>query len=383
VVIPQATSGTLLQALKGPQGFLTGSLELGLDYDAQQLTSINRVYSSGLKLYVEPDKNTVTAYNTLGGGYPFTDGYRIGKGGYEEWGANSPEAARKLLYRIPEQGSDEYPDFALTYTSYGHYTADSARGGYNGQTLDTFFYFGIPTALANLPRSGEANYTGVADGMLYDYTGGSYVLDGTASLKANFASGSIETTMLLKAFAPGSTLDLGTFDGLAALDSGSNSFRGTWVASSAGYEGSILGSFFGPAAEEFGYSFGINKPDLTAIGGGVIIGGQNTSVPPPPPPPPPPPATPPPPAPAGSTFPLATVKSFDTFTAITGYTGSAIAGGFVVGPATSDTLSNKVNISVTPDYANGITQSGMPVGQPSSSWQMASRRQIRTRGSLP
>jgi hypothetical protein len=344
-------SGTLAQALTTPQGFMSGSLELDADYTAGVLSSINRPYASAtsLKLYVEPDKGTITAYDTLGGGFPIPDD-DVGKIGFEERGINQLDAARSVLYRLPEQGDQEYPNFALTYTSYGQYTADSARGAYDGQTLDTFFYFGIPTAIADLPRSGDATYSGIAAGKLYDFSGGEYTLDGTASLTANFASGSVETTMLLMAYAPGSTLDLGTFDGLAALDGGANSFRGTWVGSSTGYEGSILGSFFGPAAAEFGYSFGINKPDLTAIGGGVVIGGQNTSVPPPPPSPPP---APPPPAPPGSTFPLASAQTFNTFTAETGYSGSAIGGNLTVGGASSQPLSNKVTITVTPDYANG------------------------------
>jgi hypothetical protein len=36
--------------------------------------------------------------------------------------------------------------------------------------------------------------------------------------------------------------------------------------------GSVQGTFFGPAAEEVGYSFGINSPDLTRIGGGAAVG---------------------------------------------------------------------------------------------------------------
>jgi hypothetical protein len=114
-VIPQVTTGTLAQALTAPQGFVTGSLQLDADYTAEQLSSINRPYGSAtsLKLYVEPDKGTITAYDTLGGGFPIPDD-DVGKIGFEERGINQLDAARSVLYRLPEQGDQEYPDFALT-----------------------------------------------------------------------------------------------------------------------------------------------------------------------------------------------------------------------------------------------------------------------------
>lgn len=203
-----------------------------------------------------------------------------------------------------------------------------------------------------MPRSGTGVFDGVAEGRLYDLTG-DYELQGTATLFADFGAGAIETTLRLDGLdvSTGNSIDFGTFDGLARLTSGENVFRGTWIASSAGFEGSILGSFFGPGASEFGYTFGINKPDLSAIGGGVVVGGRDPS--PPPPPPPPPPPTPPPPAPAGSPFPLAAASTYDTIVASMSYSGSSIGGSQEVGPAATSPMSGDVTVAVTPDYASG------------------------------
>lgn len=351
VVIPQATSGTLKEALATEQGFVTGSLELDANYNTYWLTSNNQPYGSGtsLKLYVDPSTGTVTVYDTLGGGVPFGEGNEIGDAGYRSWGRNSLEAGRRLRFLNPEETTSDHPEFQLTYTSYGSYTVDSSLRGGNERLIDTFFYFGIPTAPDSLPRSGSASYQGIAAGKLYDFQA-EYDLYGTATLVADFASGNIETEMWLKGYTPGREIDLGVFDGLAKITTGQNAFRGGWIASSAGFEGSILGAFFGPEAEEFGYTFGIHKPDLSAIGGGVVVGGQDPSVPPPPPPPPP---APPPPAPAGSTFPLASEETFETISATMVWTGSVGSGFVTAGAAGTEPLSDQRTVTVTPDYGNG------------------------------
>jgi hypothetical protein len=169
---------------------------------------------------------------------------------------------------LPGQTNDRFGNFELTYTSYGYSYVNTvgrqdSLGAHDQHQIETFFYFGIPTTVTDVPRSGTASYTGISEGRLYDLTS-EYQLKGTATLNADFASGDIETTLLLSGMnaTDGSTVNLGTFDGVAKLPSDANSFRGTWVASSTGYVGSILGNFFGPAAAEFGYTFGINKPDL-------------------------------------------------------------------------------------------------------------------------
>jgi hypothetical protein len=282
MVISQASTGTLAEALLSSQGFVTGSLELDANYSTGWLTSINRPYDSAgsLKLYVDPSEGTHTTYDTLAGGFSFPDDSRNVYDGYKGWSLNSPEAGRALRYLLPGETNDRFPDFELSYTSYGIWYVDSVgRYGpldeHDQHDFATFFYFGIPTALTDLLRSGTANYRGIAEGRLYDLTT-DYELKGTAELFANFASGDVGATMQLNGtdLSNGSVIDFGTFDGIAILAADANAFSGTWFASSAGFEGSILGSFFGPEAAEFGYTFGINKPDLSAIGGGVVVGGR-------------------------------------------------------------------------------------------------------------
>ena len=99
VQIPQASNGTLQDALKTPQGFVTGSLQLDANYETGYLTSTNRPYGSSfsLLLYADPDKGTNTFYNTRGGGFSFKETDQNCFEGYRGWSLNSPEGGRALF----------------------------------------------------------------------------------------------------------------------------------------------------------------------------------------------------------------------------------------------------------------------------------------------
>src|SRR5690606_33023627 len=103
-----------------------------------------------------------------------------------------------------------------------------------------------------------------------------YLLTGTVVLDADFGSGSIATALSLSGTARSgsTTLVLPAIQGTAAIGAGSNTFLGTLTTTDNSFEGSVQGAFFGPSAQEFGYSFGINSPDKTRIGGGVAVGKQ-------------------------------------------------------------------------------------------------------------
>src|SRR5690606_2279301 len=111
----------------------------------------------------------------------------------------------------------------LTYASYGVW--EYHRPGANGVADHHYFYFGMATAAAGLPRTGTANYNGMAEGILYE-PGHVFDLAGDASLNANFASGEILARMTLTGIERTSAakIDLGTFQGSGAIDVGTTAF---------------------------------------------------------------------------------------------------------------------------------------------------------------
>jgi hypothetical protein len=104
---------------------------------------------------------------------------------------------------------------------------------------------------------------------------------GTATLNANFSTKSISTSLAINGLGTntGQSLALGTFTGtssIAALN-GNASFGGT--LSNAGnslLSGLFGGNFYGPAAQEFGYSFSLKEVSAAnatvSVGGGVAVG---------------------------------------------------------------------------------------------------------------
>lgn len=359
------TTGTLTEALKTPQDFRTGSTQVEWDRVEGWLTTRNSVYGQDerLRFFSTPDEGAsdhdhsyhsaqFAAYNAPGGGFSnhphSTDPARVG------WSLNMVGGGRSLYFRRPEFEDPLNPDLWLSYVSAGHWSFESfdAEVGFYPLYSDTFFYFGIPTAIDDLPRMGSASFIGIASGRLYGAYD-IYALSGTATLTADFSAGSFSTGMQLTGtgrYGAG-LVDVGWFEGRGTISAASNDFQGIWTDSAYGYEGSILGAFFGPNAEEFGYSFAINSPDLSELGGGVVIGGLPGKGPPPPEPLPPPP--PPPPPPAGSLFPLTGPASFDTITAQLIQTGSRNDGNFNVDAAQISPLSDHVTISITPSAEGG------------------------------
>jgi hypothetical protein len=128
----------------------------------------------------------------------------------------------------------------------------------------------VPTPSAQIPRSGTADYTGVAYG--FGSAGGnSFEASGTSSLSANFATSAFTASVNLDATVQATnvvtTLAPKTFSG--------NIINGTTFGSA--FDG-FLGRFFGPNAAEFGatFNFNGNDPVIGSFGvSGVALGKRN------------------------------------------------------------------------------------------------------------
>lgn len=146
----------------------------------------------------------------------------------------------------------------LSYLSLAIWSHTDSESGDNRKT---YIMFGFPTADADMPRTGSASYRGMVTGTRTELGSDMAVwrdseIRGSASLTANFATGEIDTRLVLNPLTgPGS---FGTFVGTGSIyHYESAQFLGTFVSASVPnfHSGGFAGGFYGPGAKEMGYGF--------------------------------------------------------------------------------------------------------------------------------
>jgi hypothetical protein len=143
---------------------------------------------------------------------------------------------------------------ALSYVTFGKWTHTDTVAN---RTRETSVVAGFATPVADMPRSGSATYQTIVSATALAHGVGATIpfsdVTGTATFSANFANNSVNTALSLPA---------GTFSGPGTIVE--NRFTGTFASSSPYFTGGrFAGGFFGPAAQEMGYSFDIElyNPD--------------------------------------------------------------------------------------------------------------------------
>jgi hypothetical protein len=186
----------------------------------------------------------------------------------------------------------------FSYVSYGYISdVTSVFTGPNGTSVAEtaeYFAFGLQTPFASRPTTGTATYSGIAVGRFETATD-TLSLRGTASLNVDFGAQSLTTSLALKGdslLLGAAVRDFGVFAGSASIVSGFLGTAGSLGAPHLAFgrgnltnaanpllTGSFAGSFFGPAANEFGYQFNLSEANaagsIVAVGGGVAIGTKN------------------------------------------------------------------------------------------------------------
>jgi hypothetical protein len=157
----------------------------------------------------------------------------------------------------------------LTYTRFATVFSAGTPAGFDGHAV----VFGVQTKASDVPTTGTATYTGVAGGAAILANGASASLDGsTASLTADFSTGSIATVLALMMTPIGGTIaPLDVLSGTGSLGAVKPGFSGILTGSGT-VSGNFSGAFFGPKAAEFGYDFVVGGTNaagagFTAIGG--------------------------------------------------------------------------------------------------------------------
>ena len=170
------------------------------------------------------------------------------------------ESQQFLLYRGESSG------FTLTYVTFGYWLRGRPASGSSLDLATSFFVAGIRTAATSMPSTGTASYEVGAVGLWTDSLEVD-ILQGTATLSANFGTGSLSGTFDMSG-VPVLAGGLRPFDLVSASASISgNTFSGSMNGLSSGYTGTWSGGFFGPNAAEIGGSF-----RLTNSFGGQAVG---------------------------------------------------------------------------------------------------------------
>ena len=143
----------------------------------------------------------------------------------------------------------------LSYLSLAIWTHTDSQSGDNRKT---YLLFGFPTGTRDMPRGGSANYRTFVTGTRTELSPAKELwrdereLGGSAGFKANFATGRIDTQLVLTPV--NGVGSYGTFVGTGTI--AGNQFGGTFTSTAQNFvDGAFLGGFFGPGATEMGYSF--------------------------------------------------------------------------------------------------------------------------------
>ena len=145
----------------------------------------------------------------------------------------------------------------LTYMSYGLWEHSDHNqildpNSAAGDRKQSYFLFGYPTD-ADMPRTGSATYSTAVTGTEEAFLGnGRSDLTGSATFSADFGAGTVSTDLTLASAA--NQNPIGTFNGTGTISA--DQFNGTFTSNAFAFlGGAFAGGFFGPKAEEMGYTF--------------------------------------------------------------------------------------------------------------------------------
>jgi len=239
----------------------------------------------------EPTSNVSIKYDAASGTYTYDSFGRIGtfpeanrttSGYFDTYQSSEPANTTLTLYNNVRAGASQSgAPINLTYLSFGYYRYDDPRDdGLLGLHFEDYIMFGYRTEASDMPKTGSATYSTAvfADTMSMDNNDPITSITGTATFTANFGAGTVDTALTLPFAHEGSTFS--TYDGNGAITG--NLFTGKFTTSDDPdfHYGNFAGGFFGPAADEMGYTFSLNRggnvgPNTYTIG--AVVGTKSNN----------------------------------------------------------------------------------------------------------
>lgn len=187
------------------------------------------------------------------------------------------------LTRTPNSSGDHIS--ALSYVALGEWSQTNTSGSVGGLQSVYAFVFGYETPAANIPTSGQATFTGIADASVFlpmpDQSNQSIqrvYVNGTASMSVNFTSGNVSGTFTnMQYTVPNNSTPLPWNDVSvsAAIASGTNRFSGTAAVTTSpansfslkpSAAGTVNGGLYGPAAQNLGAVWTLNDGNASVLG---------------------------------------------------------------------------------------------------------------------
>ncbi len=270
--------------LTGPVAYIGTDLTTG-----GPTTAVSNPASGTLQAFQVSLDVATGVYSIEGGSSRFPDFGKFGPEDRQGTGTGTPDyffyddstgtAERALfLFNPLSQASN----VRLTYSNFGLTTSDQGKAANVPIHNNLFFSYGVPTLDAARPRTGTASYSGIA---LATYVIGQiyFDLDGTSTLAADFARGSLTATVNLSGQNPETQLPFSTGDlrgvGTFAANALGETIFSIPTFGNGNFTGVASGRLYGPTAEEFGLVFDFNRVGSapgTNFGAGAA-GGRRTN----------------------------------------------------------------------------------------------------------
>jgi hypothetical protein len=211
-------------------------------------------YDAASNTYTVTDDTTTASFDASAGS---------NAGKFYKYSFQSGQTSDELdLFRNVQTSA--YNGIQLSYLSFGSWSHANSQ---TGERTLTYFVFGYPTAVSDMPRSGTASYKTLVSGNIRDIRptvdgATEYGVGGTATFTANFGSGTVATDLTL---VRSDQVSLGSYSGTGTISA--NQFSGTFSSTDPYFQsGAFMGGFYGPGAQEMGYAFTIRNynPDPTS-----------------------------------------------------------------------------------------------------------------------
>lgn len=155
----------------------------------------------------------------------------------------------------------------LSYTLIGTWATNLA----SGTPTYRIGIGGAPTQASDMPKSGSASYSiGVGGAAVENGTAYALSPNSTGTFTANFAAGSVSTTLnLLGVQGTNVPVSFGSFNATGTISSTGPGFTGSFTGTAYNafpVSGSLAGAFFGPQAAEMGYAYTVQAGGFSAVG---------------------------------------------------------------------------------------------------------------------
>ncbi len=167
------------------------------------------------------------------------------------------------------------------YSGLGYWQRTTTNGTTSDISVD-FFIYGLNSAAAQVPRTGQATYATSVYGLVTLPGSEARFFQGTGRMDVDFLDGLFTTSATASETGIQSQSNYGsgvTITGSGTLSSSANAFSGsiTYTGLNSKSSGALTGQFYGPSAQELGAAFTTTGADGSSTSG-VIWGNQNDTL---------------------------------------------------------------------------------------------------------